>query len=126
MRIFDMKKEDFESLPHRSSFDDDIGEFDSLVIIPTGKAHDSGWICMDFVACKNGEPICKLSGCSDVLNIDGIGGYGIWQGELPRYVVPKEWSIDCLPCGYLRLFGSHTLKAGAALSNFAIYGKTRI
>ena len=73
---------------------------------------------------KDGEPICRLSGCSDVLNLDGIGGYGNWRsGEIPRLIEPKGWSIDCLPCGYLRLFSHSTLTAGPALSNFGIYAK---
>lgn len=103
----------------------DIGEFSSLVIIPQDYAHDSGWMCMDFVAVsKEGEPICRLSGCSDVLNIDGIGGFGNWRvGKMPSRIEPKGWSIDCLPCGYLRLFSHRTLTAGPALSNFEIYAK---
>ena len=103
----------------------DIGEFSALVIIPQDYAHDSGWMCMDFVAVdKEGEPICKLSGCSDVLDLDGIGGYGKWlDGELPNCIKPKGWRIDCLPCGYLRLFSRSTLTAGPALSDFEIYAK---
>ena len=128
MNIFNMTKEDFEKVPERDGWSKDIGEFYSLVIIPMDYAHDSGWMCMDFIAVdKEGEPICKLSGCSDVLNLDGIGGYGRYEewrrGELPKLVKPKGWSIDCLPCGYLRLFSRSTLTAGPALSNFEIYAK---
>ena len=125
MNVFDMKKEDFENVPARGGFQMDIGEFHALVIIPQDYAHDSGWMCMDFVAVdKEGEPICKLSGCSDVLNLDGIGGYGDWRpGVLPHFIEPKGWSIDCLPCGYLRLFSRRTMTAGAALSSFEIYAK---
>ena len=125
MNVFYMTKEDFEKVPERDGWAKDIREFNSLVIIPMDYEHDSGWMCMDFVAVnKEGEPICKLSGCSDVLNLDGIGGYGDWRcGELPKLVEPKGWSIDCLPCGYLRLFSNSTLAAGAALSNFEIYAK---
>ena len=96
-----------------------------MVIIPLDYAHDSGWMCMDFVAVnEDDEPVCRLSGCSDVLNLDGIGGYGNWRGgEVPRYIETKGWSIDCLPCGYLRLFSRSTLTAGPALSNFEIYAK---
>jgi hypothetical protein len=117
-----MKKKDFQELRVRDRFDEDIGEFDSLVILPTRKKHDSGWMCMDFVACKDSEPICRLSGCSDVLNIDGIGGYGPYYGSINKSVVPKGWSIDCLPCGYLRLWSNHTLKVGVAVSNFELLG----
>ena len=125
MNIFEMTKEDFEKVPERGGWSRDIGEFSALVIIPQDYAHDSGWMCMDFVAVdKEGEPICKLSGCSDVLHLDGIGGYGEWLGgELPNCIKPKWWRIDCLPCGYLRLFSCSTLTAGPALSDFQIYAK---
>ena len=125
MNVFDMTKEDFEKVPERCGFSEDIGEFDSLVIIPQDYAHDSGWMCMDFVAVsKEGEPICRLSGYSDVLNLDGIGGYGNWcGGEFPNCIEPKGWSIDCLPCGYLRVFSRNVMTAGPALSNFEIYAK---
>lgn len=125
MNILNMTKEDFENVPARGGFQRDIGVFSSLVIIPQDYAHDSGWMCMDFVAVdEEGEPICKLSGCSDVLNIDGIGGYGKrGTGIPPQFIKPKRWSIDCLPCGYLRLFGDCIMTAGAALSDFEIYGE---
>ena len=125
MNIFEMTKEDFEKVPERGGWSKDIGEFSALVIIPQNYAHDSGWMCMDFVAVdKEGEPICKLSGCSDVLALDGIGGYGEWLGrELPNCIKPKGWRIDCLPCGYLRLFSRSALTAGPALSDFQIYAK---
>ena len=125
MNIFDMTKEDFDKVPERGGFSKDIGKFSALVIIPQDYAHDSGWMCMDFVAVnENEEPICRLSGNSDVLHVDGIGGYGNWRGgELPSRINPKGWRIDCLPCGYLRLFSDCTLTAGPARSDFEIYAK---
>ena len=125
MNVFDMTKEDFKKVPKRGGWSRDIGEFRSLVIIPLDYPHDSGWMCMDFVAVsKDEEPICRLSGCSDVLNLDGIGGYGNRRvGEFPSSIEPKGWSIDCLPCGYLRLFSRSTMTAGPALGNFEIYAK---
>ena len=125
MNVFNMTKEDFKKVPERGGWSRDIGEFSSLVIIPQDYAHDSGWMGMDFIAVsKEGEPRCRLSGCSDVLNLDGIGGYGNWRlGELPSRIEPKGWSIDCLPCGYLRLFSRSTMTAGPALSSFDIYAK---
>ena len=108
--VFDMTQEDFSEVPKRDNMWSDFGEFRSLVIIPLNYEHDSGWMCMDFVAVnEEGEPIYRLSGCSDVLSFDVIGGRG------------KRWSIDCLPCGYLRLFSQSTLTAGPALSSFEIY-----
>ena len=50
--------------------------------------------------------------------------YGNWRlGEFMSRIEPKGWSIDCLPCGYLRLFSRSTLTAGPALSSFEIYSK---
>ena len=110
--IFDMTKEDFSEVPKRDGWAKDIGEFRSLVIIPLDYERDSGWMCMDFVAVNDeGEPICRLSGCSDVLTFNVIGECG------------KRWSIDCLPCGYLRLFSQSTLTAGPEQRSFEIYAK---
>ena len=125
MNVFDMTKEDFEKVPERGERSRDIGEFSALVIIPQDYAHDSGWMCMDFVAVrKDGEPICRLSGYSDLLGLDGNGGCGDWRpGELPSRIEPKGWRIDCLPCGYLRVFSRSTLTAGPTLSSLEIYAK---
>jgi len=127
-----MTVKEFQALPVRG-WNDNVGTFTSLVILPTKRKHDSGYRCMDFVAVKDGKPIARLSGCSDVIHIDGIGGYGDWFerfGTTPDKVAPRSWSIDCLNrSGLLHLFcsyrtnGKHEgrkLKAGAALSSFEI------
>lgn len=113
--------EELKALPSRS-YGEDIGYFDSLIIIPTDGIHDSGYRCMDFVAVKDNVPVCLLSGCSDVIHIDGIGGYSIKNGGLiPK--MPKAWSIDCLKeSGLLQLWVSgYKLTAGLALSDFQIF-----
>lgn len=125
MRVEKMTKKDFNSIPFRK-WDEYIGKFASLVIIPTRKKHDSGYMCMEFVAVDdNHEPICKMSGCSDVIHIDGIGGYGNVResGEIQKMIVPKSWRIDCLPCGYLRLFFDGEMACGYDLSDFEVYGE---
>lgn len=102
----------FNYVPNREHYDSGIGKFTSLVILPEKYMHDSGYACMDFVAIQDRKPICRLSGCSDVLHIGGI---------MPSFSV--AWSIDCLPCGLLHLFvlgrGS-CLEATPALSSFEI------
>ena len=110
MKVTKMKKEDFEKIPKRK-WNEDIGKFNALVIIPTGELHDSGFMCMDFVAIDdNYEPIARLSGYSDVIHLDGIGGYGKqeWRDTvktgIPKMLPIKGWSIDVLPCGYIRIF----------------------
>ena len=107
-------------------WNEDIGEFDSLIILPTRHKHDSGFACMDFIAVKGDLPIAKLSGCSDVIHIDGIGGYGFnWldkYGKCPEKTTLIGWSIDCLfKSKLLRIFTDKPMRAGNALSLFEIY-----
>jgi hypothetical protein len=160
--IFNMTRGEFEVLPSRG-WDEDIGPFDSLVILPAEKInlrqllihdmriwlskkfpkmfarpdyldveglHESGFRCMDFIACRGGEPVCKLSSCSDVINIEGIGGYGEhWlqrYGTVPKVVSPIGWSIDCLPrSGLLRIFCGVEMTVGLGLSSFELFSKKR-
>ena len=98
-----------------------FGDFDSLVILPLRTKHDSGYRCLDFVAVRNGKPVCKLSGCSDVIHIGGIGSSYLGKSDL------VDWSIDCLPkSGLLRLFaGDAILKDGGALSSFQVFARRR-
>ncbi len=125
--IMEMKKSDFKEVPH-ARWDEILEGFNSLVIIPTKRKHDSGYMCMEFCAVDDHDrPIAILSGCSDVLHIDGIGGYGDWKesGKPHTSILPKGWSIDCIPCGYLRLFSKihNGLKSGCALSSFEIFAE---
>jgi len=82
---------------------------------------------MDFVACVNNEALCLLSGCSDVIHVDGIGGYGDgWLERCrisPGLMPPSGWSIDCLPTsGLLRMWpSSGKILCDAALSSFEMY-----
>lgn len=156
----DMTKEQFEKLPRRE-WDEDIGTFDSLVILPAkidrrqaiwynirkyiadrlnigqpylyevGGVHDSGYRCMDFVAIKDGKAYKRLSGCSDVIHFNGIGGYGKdWlkkHGDVPRTLPVIDWSIDCLlESGLLHIFvGRGKLSCGAALSSFDLFAEEK-
>jgi len=149
-----MSKEDFKKLPHRK-WDEKI-ICDSIIILPAdfdwfswikywikyflakilklekpeifeiNHMHDSGYRCMDFVAVKGRKPICLLSGCSDVIHIDGIGGYGKdWleeYGKVPNKILPSGWSIDCLATsGLLRMWPKGEIYCDTALSSFEIY-----
>ena len=115
MNVSEMTRKGFEELPLREWNEEVI--FDSLIILP-GKArdlHDSGYRCMDFVAVLNKKPICRLSSCSDVIHIDGIGGV---RRRLPF----TGWSIDCLPkSGLLRLFTQAKISCGPSLSSFEVF-----
>jgi len=124
MQINKMTRKDFEALPHRK-WDEEI-ECDSIIILPTHKKHDSGFRKMDFVAVVKDEPICLLSGCSDVIHFDGIGGFGkdwVKYGGCPDLVVPSGWSIYCLPkSGLLCIFSNNgKIYCDTACSSFEIY-----
>lgn len=47
-------------------------EFDSFVIIPTGRAHDSHYGCMKYVLIRDHEIIGIVGGGSDVAMMQGI------------------------------------------------------
>lgn len=117
-----MTRAEFEQVPLRPWDEHTVCR--ALVILPTRRQHDSGYRCMEFVAVSaKDEPICRIAGGSDVIHIDGIGGYGEWASEVPHSVEPKGWSIDCLKVsGLLRLFSRGDIKIGAALSSLEVYG----
>lgn len=122
MNIFDMKKSDFKTIPHIPWNNNKDIKFNCLVIIPTNRKHDSGYRCMEYCAVKDGEPIGIFGGSSDVLHLDGIGGYGKWTTTIPNKFDRKPWNIDCLPCGYLCLWCSGYILVGKdCLSDFSLY-----
>lgn len=113
--ISKMTLEEFLQVPHRESFDKNIGEFNSLVLIPTDDIHDSGYRCMEFVACIEQDAIVRLSGCSDIVH---VGKMLISKGE-----ITPGWSIDCLPkSGLLRLYkiGLGKMVCGPDVSSFFV------
>ena len=118
-------RKQFEALPSRK-WNETI-YCNSLVILPTKRKHDSGYRAMDVVAIKDGAPLCLVAGGSDVIHIDGIGGYGEWKpgNGIPNTIEPKAWSIDCLPVsGLLQLWPSnhgYIIKVSEALSSLNIY-----
>ena len=76
------------------------GTFDSVVIVPMKENHDSDFSCMKFILLKQFEIVGAVSGHSDVVHLNGIGGYGNWHKKVPDYSKPPKgyaWSIDCLP-----------------------------
>ncbi len=128
--ISKMTRKEFDAVPLRN-WNDDIGPFRSMVILPgrIKDMHDSGYRAMDFVAVDDKDkPICRLSGCSDVIDIEGIGGLGKDWYKTPadkRHVPNTGWIIDCLPkSGLLRIFsGRGNMTVGPALSSFEIYSE---
>jgi len=126
-KVCDMTRKEFDKLPESKW--GDIITCNSIVLLPTRRMHDSGYRCMDFVAVRNGIPICRLSGYSDVMHIEGFGGYGYkWvdkYGHCPDMIPTNAWNIDCLSkSGLLQIFVSgKDIICGQALSSFEIYSK---
>ena len=119
LEVNSMSKKEFSALP-QLGWNEDVGAFNSLVIVPTerrfwsavwfkikGKTmmlfrvngwvgmergmHDSGFRSMAFVPCKDGEPIGIVSGGSDALHIEGIGGFGYkWLENMHKYLIASS------------------------------------
>jgi len=90
-KILEMSKEDFKNIPMAP---EDLKECRCLVIIPTNQEHDdSGFMDMKLVAVDDKrDPIGYLHP-RDVIMLNGL---------IDNRII--SWRIDCLPCGYLRLF----------------------
>lgn len=104
--------------------------FDSVVIVPMKENHDSDFSCMKFILLKRFNIVGVVGGGSDVIHINGIGGYGNWhKKELDFSSSPKgySWSIDCLPkskCVRLFITGGKELETdNMVLSDFNVYVK---
>lgn len=68
--------------------------FNNIIIVPTEDIHDSGFRCMKFVLELRGEFVGCVSGWSDVIHFNGIGGRGRWPYQEPYK--PIDYKIDCL------------------------------
>lgn len=113
-------REEFENLDYFKPTD----EFNGVVIIPTNELHDSGFGCMKFALTNGYNVVGCVGGGSDVIHLNGIGGYGKYNQNLTDMVKRIDWSIDCLPNGLIRLFCSHKLDIDKIIvSDFNLYVK---
>ena len=106
---------------------DPVGPFRDVIIVPTDDIHDSGFRCMKFIFVRQGAIVGAVSGCSDVLHLNGIGGYGK-HGEFLETLASGMtkrigWKIDCLPkSNCIRLMCDHNLSADyMAVSDYSIF-----
>lgn len=88
-----ISREELNALPFSTS--EIVGKkYDNIIIIPTADMHDSGFRCMKYILLKweNGlNVVGVVGGYSDVIHL--------WNARA---------SIDCLPCGYLRVMLNET------------------
>lgn len=92
-------KEEFLNLEYKRP----EGPFDGFVIVPTGELYDSCYMYMKFALTYHDEVVGCVGGTSDVINLNGIGGYGKNIDAIPKR---QDWAIDCLENGLIRVFSS--------------------
>ena len=106
--IRDMTKKELVELENISP----KGEtFTGIVIVPMNRKHDSGFQCMKYILLNCFEIIGVIGGFSDVMHINGIGGYGKNPDYTTRMVKAHDLRIDCLPKSKcLRLFSDSEME----------------
>lgn len=106
--------------------------FNGVIIVPTYKKHSSGWRSMKYIFVNGERIVGALGGGSDVLHINGIGGYGLdFDTSIKTGTVKRvAYKIDCVnKSGCIRLFADHWLTLGDGYhgtSDFMIYAGDRI
>lgn len=101
--------------------------FNTVVVCNTGEKHDSGYYCMKFILFDRDELVGCVGGYSDVIHLNGIGGYGDHENYIKavktRLVPVIDFSIDVCDFGVFRIFSSqHYFKLDDILtSDFCIY-----
>ena len=102
------------------------GVFNAVYVLNTKEKHDSGFYMMRYVFEKNGEIVGACGGYSDVIHLNGIGGYGIqFEKALRTRECPvMDWAIDIPFPGCFRIFTRSkymTLDDQIILSDFQLY-----
>lgn len=118
--INEMSKKEFQEL----EIEYDKKGFTSLIICPMNKIHDSGYRCMKFILLRKGMIVGTVSGWSDIIHFNGIGGRGkndVYE-DFPRQ---PAYRIDCLrKSGLVRVLTNHLLEVDMPiLSDFIFYLK---
>lgn len=68
-----MNKKELLAIPHRK-WDEKLHGVRGVYVIPSGRKHDSGWACMDFVArFDDGRPMVRFGGGCDDVSFRGNG-----------------------------------------------------
>lgn len=116
--LSEWSKRELLALPHRE-WDATEEEYDSLLIFPTGRKHESGWKGMAIVGCRNMIPVEICSSCSDDIE---------WKlPTMKTFGQRKEWSIgqmrmDCTPeAGILHAWcRDGKFRVGCAISSITV------
>ena len=84
--------------------------YDSILIIRSGKKHDSGWALIYIIGCENGDPVEIAASCDDI-------GWDV-------SAITNEYDLRSdmyYPSGVLRFWSNHyDFEIGRALSSTTI------
>jgi hypothetical protein len=108
-----MKLKDLKNLPYRKW--NEIKEYNSLLIIPSGKKHDSGYALIYVIGCKNDDPVEIAAACDDI------------NWKIPDHIDPWEFRNDMYyPSGIIHFWSSkYNFVVGVSLSSLDITLKER-
>lgn len=98
--------------------------FTSFIICPMKEIHDSGYRCMKFILLRRHKIVGTVSGWSDVVHFNGIGGQGK-NGVYEKFPRQTAYRIDCLrKSGLVRVIADYLLEVDEPiLSDFIFYLK---
>ena len=118
--ISEMSKKEFQEL----EIEYDKQGFTSFIICPMKEIHDSGYRCMKFILLRKGKIVGTVSGWSDVIHFNGIGGQGK-NNAYEKFPRQSAYKIDCLrKSGLVRVIADYLLEVDEPiLSDFIFYLK---
>lgn len=123
---FSSRKEFYELKPFEPK-----EPFNGFIVIPEmgDELHDSGYRFLKIALTNHGRVVGCVEGCTDVIHLNGIGGYGKYNDKYEDRVRTRtapviDWSIDVAPNGLVRVFCTKELELDSfPLSDLPIYLK---
>lgn len=107
-------KKELLQLPCRNWNDESV--YDSVLVLSTGKKHDSKWGCMAIIGIVNGKPIEIASSCSDDIE------WKVTEMKKCAYWLIGQIRQDCaFKSGAMHFWSrENKFKVGCALSSITI------
>lgn len=102
-------------------------KFNEVFVCNTGEKHESGYYCMKFILVYGDKIVGCVGGFCDIINLNGIGGYGDYEHfsnvQRTGFCPVIDWNIDICDFGVFRIFSQKKyLKLDAIItSQFSIY-----
>lgn len=115
--ISEMSKKEFQEL----EIEYDKKGFTSFIICPMKEIHESGYRCMKFIFLREGKIVGTVSGWSDVIHFNGIGGQGK-NNVYEKFPRQPAYKIDCLrKSGLVRVIAHYLLEVDEFISSDFIF-----